>query len=159
KDLAAIEWDLPRHCTIASVAGEDVRTWKQNDSYLLVWLNRTTTTTRIHLSGWLTLDHRDGHPFLELNGPRLQRTVKQHTRLHVAGSGEIALTSIRTRNLQPVKSRLLANGQRQPPSESDQLVGPDQTTTFETWDSSYVLECQVQSAANAFARVLTLAEV
>jgi hypothetical protein len=64
KDLAAVEWDVPRHCTIASVVGEDVRTWRQNGSRLLVWLNRTTTATRIRLSGWLTLDHRDGLPYL-----------------------------------------------------------------------------------------------
>ncbi|MGH7169307.1 MAG: hypothetical protein ACRELG_03405, partial [Gemmataceae bacterium] len=59
KDLAAIEWDLPSsRCTIASVDGKDVRTWKQNGSRLLVWLNRTTTTTQMRLSGWLPLDER-----------------------------------------------------------------------------------------------------
>jgi hypothetical protein len=146
KDLAAIEWELPPRCLLASVSGDEVRTWKQNGSRLLVWLNRTTARTRIHLNGWLPLSLRDGHPHLELNGPRLLHADKQHTRLRLAASGDLVLASLRTQNLQPLKTESPANPGRSPAS------------VFETGNLSYRLECQVQRAANAVARVLTLAE-
>jgi len=159
KDLAFIEWDVPGRCNIASVAGEDVRAWKQNGSRLLVWLNRTTTNTRIHLSGWLPLDHRDGHPYLDLNGPRLHRAAKQHAKVQLAGSGEVALAGIRTRNLRLVKSVSAADTQRQSVRVSDQSTDAGRASSFETSDSNYRLECQVQSAANAVAQALTFAEI
>jgi hypothetical protein len=144
KDLAAIEWELPPPCVLVTATGEDVRTWKQSGSRLLVWLNHTTTRTRIRLSGWLPLSRRDGHSHLELNGPRLLQAGKLHTRLHLAASGDLVLATVQTRNLQPTKPAI-----RTKAAASD----------FETWDSSYHLDCQVQAAANAVARVLTLAEV
>jgi hypothetical protein len=148
KDLTAIEWDLPSsRCTIASVTGDDVRTWKQNGSRLLVWLNRTTEATRIRLSGWLPTDRQGERSQVALDGLRLHQPSKQHTRLRLLAGGDHALVSVRTRNLQPASPSSAA---RQP-NESER--------TFETWDSSYHLDCQVQAAANAVARVLTLAEV
>jgi hypothetical protein len=150
KDLAAIEWQLPPRYVLASASGEEVRTWTQNGPHLLVWLNRTTAKTRIHLSGWLPLSPRDGHPHLELNGPRLLYADKQHTRLHLAAASDLVLVAVRTRNLQPVQSEI-----RNPKPETRK----ENITDFETQNLSYNLACQVQSAANAVARVLTLAEV
>ncbi len=145
KDRAALEWELPPHCVLAAAAGEEVRSWKQNGSRLLIWLNRTTAKTRIHLSGWLPLSLHDGRPHLELNGPRLLYADKQYTRLHLTTADDLILAAVRTRNLQPARSR------RQPAN-----VG--RSTIFETFHSYYNLECQVQAAANAVAKVLTLAE-
>ncbi|MHB1423412.1 MAG: hypothetical protein ACYC3I_09515 [Gemmataceae bacterium] len=150
KDLAVLDWELPPRCVLASVSGEDVRTWKQDGAHLLVWLNHTTTATRLHLSGWLPLSIRDGHTHLEVSGPRLRRADKQHTRLRLSAAADLVLAEVRTRNLQPV------------PSESRRMEDSSdldfQTTDFETRDSSSHLECQVRAAANASARVLTLAE-
>ena len=145
KDLAAVEWDLPSpRCTIASVSGEDVRTWKQHGSRLLVWLNRTTAATQMRLSGWLPVDERS---HLALGALRLHPGGKQYTRLHLLASGDLALVSIQPHKLQKIDIR-------NPKSERS----PD-VSDFETRDSSYHLDCQVETAANADARVLTLAEV
>jgi hypothetical protein len=151
KDLAAIEWELPPRCVLAAATGEDVRTWKQNGSRLLVWLNRTAKKTRIHLSGWLPLSLREGHPHLELNGLRLLHAEQQHTRLRLIAAGDLVLAAVQTRNLQPVISE-----NRKPKTENRTEDG---VSDFGTQNSSYHLECQVQPAANAIARVLTLAEV
>jgi hypothetical protein len=151
KDLAAVEWELPPHCTLTAVTGEPVRAWKQHDSRVLVWLNRTTTRARIRLSGWLTLEQRDGRSHLDLRGPRLAHAAKQHTQIHLVASREVALAGLRTRNLQPVSPDA---GYGKSPRRSGE---PDRT--FETWDLSFRLECEAQSAANAVARVMTLAEV
>jgi hypothetical protein len=151
QDLAAVEWELPPHCAIASASGEDVRTWKQNGSRLLVWLNRTTAKTRIHLNGWLSLSLRDGHPHLEMSGPRLLHAGKQHTRLRLAASGDLVLSAMQARNLYPSSTNVKSDN-----AATDNGRG---TADFETRDLSYHLDCQVQAAANATARVLTLAEV
>ncbi len=144
KDLAAIEWELPPSCVLATATGEDVRTWKQSGSHLLVWLNRTTTKTRIHLSGWLPLSLRDGRSHLDLNGPRLLQADRLHTRLRLAPSGDLVLAAVKTQNLQPAKSEIRTK---------------EEFWDYETWDSAYRLDCQVQATANANARVLTIAEV
>lgn len=145
KDLVALAWDLPSHCFLATVSGEDVRTWKQNGSRLLVWLNRTTAKTRIQLGGWLPLSLRNGQPRLELNGPRLHHADRQHTRLRLVTDADLVLTAMHTQNLQSA-------------SGSDQQTSADHSTTFETWKSSYHLDCQLQPAVKAIAQVLTLAE-
>ncbi|HEY7329435.1 MAG TPA: hypothetical protein VH592_17485 [Gemmataceae bacterium] len=161
QDLAAIECELPPNFYLASLTGEDVRTWKQDGSRLLVWLNRTAAKARIHLSGWLQLSLREDNPHLELSGLRLLHAEKQHTRLFLATSGDRILASLRTQNLQAVKSEPAMNGGRpqtlgaNPPTEAEN----DTTYVFETWDSTYHLSCQVQPSANAIARVLTVAEV
>ncbi len=151
KDLAAIEWELPPSCVLATATGEDVRTWKQSGSHLLVWLNRTTTRTRIHLSGWLPFSLRDGRSHLDLNGPRLLHADRLHTRLRLAPSGDLVLAAVKTQNLQPTKSEI-----QYPKSE---IRTKAEFWDYETWDSSYHLDCQVQATANANARVLTFAEV
>lgn len=151
KDLAAIKWDLPPHCILATVTGENVGAWKQHGSSLLVWLNRTTTSTRIHLGGWLTLESRDGLRCLDLGGPRLAQAASQHTMVHLVASGEVDLTALRTQNLQQVSPGGQVGNTALRPSE--------QELSFETWASSYRLECRLQSAANAVAQVLTFAEV
>jgi len=164
RDLAAIEWDLPPHCVLVTAVGEDVRTWKQNGSRLLVWLNRTTKKTRIHLSGWLSLSFRAGHPHLELNGPRLLHANKQHTRLRLAAANDLVLAALRTQNLQPVQPDSPANdrrpsaGKTEPGGRTEQPPDADRPPTFETQNLFYHLECQIQAAANAVARVLTLVE-
>jgi hypothetical protein len=149
-DLAAVEWDLgsPR-LTIVTVTGQDVRTWKQSDRRVLVWLNQTTKKTRIRLSGWLPLERRGGKGHLELPGPRLVHAPRQHTKLRLAAAADLALTSVTPVNLQQVAPL--------PP------VRPvdDRERTFQTLreDANYSVRCEVQPAGNAVARVLTLAEV
>ncbi|HTU92520.1 MAG TPA: hypothetical protein VMF69_20735 [Gemmataceae bacterium] len=150
KDLAALEWELPPNCSIAAASGEDVRTWKQNGSRLLVWLNRTTAKTRIRLNGWLPLSSRDGQAHLDMNGPRLLHADKQHTHLRLAAAGDLVLAAVRTRSLHPPSAI--------DKSEKQVADSGQRTADFETWDSSYHLDCQVQTSANAIAHVLTLAE-
>jgi hypothetical protein len=148
KDLEALEWELAAPgCTIVSVAGDDVRTWKQNGSRLLVWLNRTTATTRVQFSGWLPLKLSGSASHLELNGPFLRSTATQRTRLHLLTGGDLVLSEVATRNLQPVS-----------PSGSPRRTS-EQERTFETSESSFQVRCQIRAAANAVARVLTFAEV
>lgn len=181
KDLYSVEWELPPHCVLAAVTGEDVRTWKQNGSRVLVWLKRTTAQTRLHLSGWVPLSVRDGHSHLEMTGLRLLHAAKQHTHLRLAAVGDLVLAAVRTGNLQPVnpeirdpKSKIRKRNQRENPKsetrqgelsafENSDFEFPSdfgfRVSDFETADSSYRLECRVQAAANAIARVLTLAEV
>lgn len=143
KDLALVEWELPSpDCTIAAVSGDDVRTWRQHGSHLLVWLQRTTGATRLHLSGWLPL--RQGH--LEWNGLHPRQSTKQHTRLRLTAIGALVFSELAVRNLQPIA----AVGSSRRNSERE--------TGFETDEASYHLRCTVRSAANAEARVLTLAE-
>jgi hypothetical protein len=156
KDLAAIEWELPPHCVVVTATGEDVRTWKQSGSRLLLWLNRTAPKSRIHLNGWLPLSRGDDHARLELSGPRLLLADKMHTRLRLAAAGDLVLAAVQTRNLQP-----RVNGRRQPAGNTDQPAdaGRSPNSDFETWDVSYHLDCQIQAAANAVARVVTLAEM
>ncbi len=149
KDLAAIEWELPASGVLAAATGEDVRTWKQIGSHLVVWLNRATTKTRIHLSGWLPLSLREGRLQLELNGPRLVQADRLHTRLRLVPSGDLVLAAVKTQNLQPTKSELRTSKSDVRTSDWD----------YQTWDSTYQLDCQVQATANANARVLTFAEV
>ncbi len=152
KDLAAIEWELPApRYLVVSVAGEDVRTWKQNGSRLLVWLKRTTEATRIHVNGWLPMVSQDGSSRLELDGPRPHQVGKQHTRLRLVANGDLALADVQTRNLQPVKTEM-----REKEEVSGLGLG---VLDFETEDSIYHVNCAVRAAANATARVLTLAEV
>jgi hypothetical protein len=151
KDLTALEWELPPSCVLASATGEDVRTWKQSGSHLLVWLNRTTTKTQIHLSGWLPLSLRESRSHLELNGPRLLQADRLHTHLRLAPSTDLVLAEVKTRNLQPTKSEI-----RNPKSE---VRTKEEFWDYETWDSTYHLDCQVQATANVTARVLTFAEV
>jgi hypothetical protein len=144
KDLAAIVWDLRSPCTITAVSGDDVRSWTQNDRQVLVWLNRTTATTRIQLSGWLPLDRTRVPAHLHLLGPRLRQAGKQHTRLRLVTVGDVGLASVRTNNLHP-PAPLRRSAERE--------------RAFETEAAFYELHCEVQAAANATARVLTLAEV
>jgi hypothetical protein len=149
KDLAAVEWDLqsPR-LTIASVSGDDVRAWKQTGQRVLVWLNRTTKTTHLSLSGWLPLERWKDRSHLKLSGPLvIAARQRQHTRLQLAAAADLALASVQTSNLQPIA-----------PSPSGKA--DDRERTFETRESSpSSLECDVQPAANAVAQVLTFAEV
>jgi hypothetical protein len=146
RDAAYLEWELPAACTIASVSGDEVRTWKQHGARLLIWLNRTTSATRLELSGWLPLHRAGVRSHLELNGPRLQSSSKQRTRLHLLTGGDLVLSEIQTRNLRPV-----------PPAGSERRER-EAESTFETSDSTYQVRCNVGAAANAVARVLTLAE-
>jgi hypothetical protein len=161
KDLIKIEWELPPHCFVSSVAGEGIRTWKQDASRVLVWLNRTATRARIHLNGWSQLSLRDGSPHLALSGPRLVNVEKQHTRLRMVTSGDCVLAALQTQNLQPVKSESSASSRHPQSVEANPLPESEGTTAtvFETWGMSYRLECQLQAAVNAVARVLTAAEV
>src|SRR5262249_8389799 len=102
KDLAAVEWDLrsPR-LTIASVTGEDVRAWKQTDHRLLGWLNRPAPETHFTLRGWWPVERRDRWAHLQLSGRLLMQAREQHPRLRLAAAADLALSSVRTNNLQP----------------------------------------------------------
>ncbi len=147
KDLAYLEWELPTaECTIVSATGDDVRAWKQHGARLLVWLNRTTTATRLQLSGWLPFKPSGATSHLEWSGPRLHSASRQHTRLHVTAVGDQILSEVVARNLQPiaVPGGVRRTGERE--------------ASFESSDLLYHLRCRVRPASNAVAQVLTLAE-
>ncbi len=68
------------------------------------------------------------------------------------------MAAVQPRNLQPMKSAIPRPESKSPKKDKVADFGL-RTLDFETWDSSYHLDCQVQAAANAVARVLTLAEI
>jgi hypothetical protein len=144
KDLGVVEWDLQSHrFTIASVAGKNVRAWKQTDSRLLVWLQQTTAEAQLTVSGWLPLERREGQAHLDLPCLRLPQAREQQTRLRLLAAPGLALASVKPRNLAPSPVREAGEYER----------------TFETRQADYGLACEIQSAANAIAHVLTFAEV
>ncbi len=148
KDLGLVEWDLPSaRLTVASVSGDDVRAWKQTDRRLLVWLHRTTAATRVSLSGWLPLEGRGGQTQFDLPCLRLVQAREQHTRLRLVAAAGLTLASVSPHNLQPVTAPSVAS------------AAADHERTFETRQTSYGGSCEIATAANAVARVLTFAEV
>jgi hypothetical protein len=56
-DLSLVEWHIPsdRPFVVSDVRGADVGRWYQTGSRLLVWLEKTTSSTRMELTGWLPL--------------------------------------------------------------------------------------------------------
>ena len=147
-DLGVVECDLQSsRWTIASVSGEDVRSWKQSDHRLLIWLQRTTAATRLTLSGWLSLEQRDGRPHLDVPCLRVVSSREQQTRLRLAAAAGLTLAAVKPRNMQPVVSAPMV------------ARTAEYEKTFETRQPSYGLSCEIQAAANAVARVLTVAEV
>jgi len=143
KDLGVVEWDLhSSRLTVASVAGSDVRAWKQTERRLLVWLHRTTAASQIHLFGWLPLERRDGRAHLDLPALRLTQAREQHTRVRLVAASGLSLAALQAHNLKPVAGE-----------------ATDLERNFETEQVQYGVTCEVQRAANAVARVLTFAEV
>ncbi|MFO0879014.1 MAG: hypothetical protein U0840_16850 [Gemmataceae bacterium] len=58
KDLAVVEYEIdsPRPVTVVSVTGPDVGRWSQVGPRVLIWLEKTTASTRLELSGWVPID-------------------------------------------------------------------------------------------------------
>jgi hypothetical protein len=147
-DVRVVECDLQSsRWTVAAVSGEDVRSWKQTDHRLLIWLHRTTEATRLTLSGWLSLEQRDALAHLDVPCLRVVSAREQQTHLRLAAAAGLTLAEVKPRNMQPVLSA---------PSAAR---AAEYEKTFETQQLSYGLSCEIQAAANAVARVLTIAEV
>jgi hypothetical protein len=57
KDLSLVEWEIqsPRPVVVSQVSGAPVGRWCQTGSRLLVWLEKTTASAQIDITGWLPL--------------------------------------------------------------------------------------------------------
>ncbi len=148
RDLGVVTCDLQSsRWAVAAVSGEDVRSWKQTDHRLLVWLHGTQAATRLTISGWLPLEQRGAQAHLDVPCLRVVSAREQQTRLRLAAAAGLTLAAVKPRNMQPMTSAPLV------------LRSAEYEKTFETRQPFYGLSCEIQAAANAVARVLTVAEV
>jgi hypothetical protein len=145
-DLSLVEWEVrsSRPLTVADVTGPDVRRWTRTGNRLLVWLQRTTGTTRVEVTGWLPLtpDGPAGEARLDLPCLRLVSARKQSTRLYITAGAGLSLTPSGLRQLWPAPD----------PRPSGQELG------YVTEQPSYGGTCRVRPGDTA-VRVLTFAEV
>ena len=99
RDLSLVEWEItsPRPFVVSSVSGPAVGPWCQSGTRLLVWLEKTTGSTRIHVTGWLPLTltmkgkKAIGQPLLELPCFRIP-SAKVNTQLTLTAAPGFALT-------------------------------------------------------------------
>jgi hypothetical protein len=145
-DLALVEWRLSPGLTITSFTGPEVRRWSQTGDRVLVWLEGAKETAEVAWSGWLPLAPGAGGearlPFPRAR-PVSAYSVKTTLRL-LAGPGLALAPGEVPRAFQA------APGGRATEQELD----------YVTLDRDYDGSCVVRpAAANAVARVLTLAEV
>jgi hypothetical protein len=99
-ELSLVEWNIQSDppFVVAGVHGDDVDRWCQTGSRLLVWLKKTTSSTRLKLTGWLPLvlpvdknaKTPAGPPRLDLPCFRIPQ-VKVRTRLVLQAAPGLAL--------------------------------------------------------------------
>jgi hypothetical protein len=167
-DVGLVEWELQHASpwTVAAVSGHDVRRWSQAGQRLFIWLDTAKRgtegkppSTRVEMSGWLSLSAQDGSPRrppseglaararLELPTLTIHAAKSQKTTLRLVPEPGVVFTPGALRGLQPVL----------PP-------GPPGSLAYLTEGLSYGGTVAVESTGEALlprggARLLTYVEI
>ncbi len=109
RDLSVIEIDLqsPQPWTIANVTGPEVGRWSQSGTRLLVWLEKTTSSTQFDLIGWLPLTTTKDDkktpvtPYFQLPSLQVRSATSSRARLILRPAPGLLLEAQEMRQLTP----------------------------------------------------------
>jgi hypothetical protein len=157
RDVALVEWEVPKQVTIGDVTGADVRDWSQSGSRLQVWLRHPTTVTSLQLTGWKKLN--DANPASSPGTRRESSTVAtfslspivmvsprpatEYVRVH--GVDGLAVIPQRVARLWPL-----------PDSRLNSPEGIEYVTDQEHYEGAFLVQKRM---ANIQVRMLTHAEI
>jgi hypothetical protein len=145
-DLSFAEWDLvaPQPVTVSGVTGAAIRSWSQSGNRLLVWLEKTSGSTKLEIFGWLPLAQAMDGPRFDLPCLRARGAQTTQTTVHVTAAAGLSVTPTRLANLLQLPG--------QAPSDPDQGYISKQAT----YEGAFSVR---PAAATADVQILTFVEV